>query len=152
MASLNGSTSYGTRLIIPPLRRVYAAFGDLTFMLMRVIAGVALMVHGYGKVTDPFGAVGMVESLGFVPGAFWSPLLSFSEFFGGLLLALGLLTRPAAVAASVILLVTIYYHWIFKDQGWSGSEKSILWVGMTLFFAVHGGGRLSVDRRIGKEF
>jgi putative oxidoreductase len=152
MASLNGSTSYGTHLIIPPLRRVYAAFGDLTFALMRVIAGGALMTHGYGKVTDPFGAVGMVESLGFVPGTFWSPLLSFSEFFGGLLLALGLLTRPAAVATSIILLVTIYYHWIFKDQGWSGSEKSILWVGMTLFFAAHGGGRLSVDRRIGKEF
>ena len=90
--------------------------------------------------------------MGFVPGTFWSPLLSFTEFFGGLLLAIGLLTRPAAVATSILLLVTIYYHWIFKDQGWAGSEKSILWVAMTLFFAVHGGGRLSADRRIGKEF
>lgn len=44
--------------------------------------------------------VGMVESLGFVPGAFWAVLLAAKEFIRGILLVVGLLTRPAALAAT----------------------------------------------------
>jgi putative oxidoreductase len=151
MSAVDLSSSSGTRLVVPGLGRLYRGFGGLSFALMRVIAGVALVVHGSGKVVNPFGAVGMVESLGFVPGVIWSPLLSFSEFFGGVLLTIGLVTRPAAAIASVILAVTVYFHWVHLGQGWGGSEKSILWLGMTLFFAVNGGGAYSVDRKIGKE-
>lgn len=34
----------------------------------------------------------------------------------------------------------------------AGAEKSLLWLGLTVFFAVHGGGRLSLDRLIGRQF
>ena len=65
----------------------------------------------------------MVESLGFYPGAFWSPLLSFTEFFGGILIAIGLLTRPASFAAMFILLVTVWFHWVTMGQGYSRCRK-----------------------------
>jgi len=138
-------------LVLPKLGSLYARLGDPTFAFLRVIAGVALMTHGYGKILDPFGAVGMVESLGFFPGELWSPALAVTEFFGGLLLALGVLTRPAAVAATVVLAVTVYFHWVAAGQGYTGAEKSILWAAITLFFAVHGGGRLSLDRLLRRE-
>lgn len=94
----------------------------------------------------------MVEGLGFYPGVFWSPLLAITEFFGGILLAIGLLTRPAAFAATIVLLVTVYFHWIQLDQGFSGAEKSLLWAAMTFYFVIRGGNRHSVDARLKKTF
>lgn len=141
----------GNNLVLPRLGSLYARLRDPSFAILRVIAGVALMTHGYGKILDPFGAAGMVESLGFFPGELWSPALAVTEFFGGLLLALGLLARPAAVATTVVLAVTVYFHWVVAGQGYSGAEKSILWAAITFFFAVHGGGRLSLDRCLHRE-
>ncbi|MGX7876363.1 DoxX family protein [Mesorhizobium sp. ORM6] len=61
----------------------------------RAVAGIFLTVHGSQKITNPFGAAEMVEGLGFYPGAFWSLLLACTEFFGGILIAIGFLTRIA---------------------------------------------------------
>ena len=141
-----------TRFIIPGLQGLYAALAPVTVLYMRLIAGIAFMVHGWPKIMSPMGAVGMVEGLGFHPGWFWSPLLAGTEFFGGLLLALGLLTRPAAFAVSIVLCVTTYFHWAVQAEGFGGAEKSLLWLAITLYFVAHGGGRLSLDRAIGKQF
>lgn len=141
-----------TRYIIPGLHGLYAALSPLSVLYMRVIAGVCFMVHGWPKINAPMGAVGMVEGLGFYPGWLWAPLLAATEFFGGLLLTLGLLTRPAALATSVVLCVTTYFHWVAQAEGFAGAEKSLLWLAITLYFVAHGGGRFSVDRAIGKQF
>jgi putative oxidoreductase len=140
------------RLIVPALGSVYAALHEGAETLLRLVAGVALVTHGLGKIGDPFGAAGMVEPLGFYPGTFWSPLLSFTEFFGGMLIAAGLLTRPASLAAMFILLVTVWFHWVTMDQGFAGAEKSILWAAIFFFFVVRGGNRHSVDHRLGRQF
>ena len=139
------------RLLFPSLGRLYAALAPLSILLMRVVAGGMLVVHGWPKIQDPFKNVEMVEKLGFIPGTIWSPMLAGSEFFGGLLLAIGFLTRPAAVAATIVLLVTVWFHWIVQSQGFAGSEKSILWAAMTLYFVAHGGGPFSVDRALRRE-
>jgi putative oxidoreductase len=141
-----------SRLIIPPLAGLYASLGEVSETVLRIVAGLALVTHGAGKIGDPFGAAGMVEGLGFYPGAFWSLLLSLTEFFGGILIAIGLLTRPASFAAMFVLLVTVYFHWIVQGQGYSGAEKSILWAAIFFYFAMRGGNRHSVDGRLGKEF
>lgn len=94
----------------------------------------------------------MVEGLGFFPGLLWSPLLAATEFFGGLLITLGLLTRPAAAAATIVLLVTVWFHWITLSQGYDGAEKSILWASIMAFFVIRGGKAHSVDAHIGREF
>ena len=144
--------SSSRRLIIPPLGRLYASLGELSETILRVVAGLALVTHGAGKIVNPFGAAGMVEGLGFYPGAFWSLMLAVTEFFGGFLIALGLLTRPASFAALFVLLVTVYFHWIVQGEGFAGAEKSILWSAIFLFFAIRGANRHSIDAKIGKEF
>lgn len=141
-----------SRLIISGLGSLYGSLHDGAETLLRVVAGLALVTHGAMKIGNPFGAAEMVEGLGFYPGVFWSPLLSFTEFFGGFLIAIGLLTRPAAFAAAFVLLVTVWFHWVTMGQGYSGAEKSILWAAIFIFFAIRGGNRHSVDARIGKEF
>jgi putative oxidoreductase len=139
-------------LIIPALGGLYAKLYDGVETLLRVIAGGFLTVHGSGKIVNPFGAAEMVEGLGFYPGVFWSPLLAVTEFFGGILIALGLVTRPAAFAGMIVLLVTVWFHWVTMGQGFSGAEKSLLWAAILAFFVVRGGNRHSIDARLGKAF
>ncbi|MBW8447990.1 MAG: DoxX family protein [Arenimonas sp.] len=140
------------RLIVPQVAPLYAGGHEAVETLLRVVAGLLLVTHGYSKIVNPFGAVGMVESLGFYPGVFWSPLLAATEFFGGILVAIGLFTRPAAFAAAIVLLVTVYFHGIVKAEGLGGAEKSILWTAIFLFFAIRGGNRHSLDARLKKTF
>ena len=141
-----------SRLIIPSLGGIYAALHESAETILRVAAGVLLVTHGYGKILNPFGASGMVESLGFYPGAFWSPLLSATEFFGGILIAIGLFTRPAAFAAMIVLAVTVYFHGIVQGEGLMGAEKSILWALIMFFFVIRGGNSHSVDAKLGRQF
>lgn len=140
------------RLIVPQVAPLYSAGHESVETILRVVAGLLLVTHGYGKIMNPFGAVGMVEGLGFYPGVFWSPLLAATEFFGGILVAIGLFTRPASLAAAIVLLVTVYFHGIVKAEGLGGAEKSILWTTIFIFFAIRGGNSHSVDARLKKVF
>ena len=139
-------------LILPALRPVYGALDTISETILRVAAGVALVAHGWPKIQDPTGAAGVFERMGLAPAGLLSVLLSCVEFFGGILLILGLLTRPAAAAALVVLLGTVWFHWVTLGQGYGGAELSILWSAILLFFAVRGANAHSVDARIGKAF
>lgn len=140
------------RLIIPAFGGLYSGLHEGAETLLRVVAGLALVMHGAGKIVDPFGAAGMVESLGFYPGAFWSLMLSCTEFFGGILIALGLLTRPASLAALFVLLVTVWFHGVVRGDGYMGTEKSILWSAIFFYFTIRGGNRHSIDAKLGRAF
>ncbi|MBN8910809.1 MAG: DoxX family protein [Rhizobiales bacterium] len=142
------------RLIIPALGSIYGGLGTFAETLLRVVAGLALVTHGFPKIMNPLGPVGLVETIGLFPGpaAFWAVLLSVTEFFGGILIAIGLLTRPAAFAAMIALLVTVYFHWIVSSEGYAGAEKSILWATIMFYFVIRGANAHSVDARIGKTF
>ena len=74
------------------------------------------------------------------------------ELFGGLLLALGLFTRPAAAAIAVMLAGAATVHlgsgFFWTGGGW---EYPALWAVVALMFALRGGGALSLDRMIGRE-
>ncbi|WP_342643712.1 DoxX family protein [Rhodoligotrophos ferricapiens] len=152
MAAINDRNISGDRLYIPALAPLYSALSPFVWFLMRALAGGFLAIHGWPKILDPMARVGMVETLGFYPGVIWAPLLAITEFFGGLLILFGLFTRPAAIAATIVLLVTVYFHWIVQGEGLMGAEKSILWAAITLFFAVRGGGDWSLDQRMAKTF
>ena len=139
------------RLLFPSMGGLYAGLAGPATLLLRALAGIPLAVHGWGKIQAPLKNVGLVENLGFVPGELWSPLLAGTEFFGGILLAIGFLTRPAAFATTIVLLVTVWFHWVLQGQGYAGAEKSLLWAAMTFYFVAHGGGYLSVDRALRRE-
>ena len=139
------------RLIFPGLMRLYGPLSALAETVMRVVAGGVLVTHGWGKIGDPFGATELAQGLGFHPGELWSLLLAVTEFVGGLCIAIGLLTRFWALAALAVLLVTVYFHWIVQAQGLKGSEYSIVWASIMLFFAIRGSNRHAVDALIGRQ-
>ncbi|MBD8686553.1 MULTISPECIES: DoxX family protein [unclassified Rhizobium] len=98
-------------LLLPFLSGFYDKFAQpLAWTAMRVAIGGMLVIEGYPKILAPFAQVGFVENLGFYPGWLWSPTLAGLQFFGGMFIALGLLTRPVALANMVMLAITLWFH------------------------------------------
>jgi len=139
------------RYYFPSLSGLYSFLKPISETILRVVSGVALMVHGWPKIIDPLGKSQLLANSGFHPAAFWSIALSVTEFFGGLLLLLGLFTRLAALGTFIILSVAAYFHWVLWNQGWSGAEFPLLWAAVNLFFVAQGGGRYSLDGLRGRE-
>ncbi|SKA18937.1 DoxX family protein [Consotaella salsifontis] len=99
------------RLILPFMSGFYDGFAKpIGWLVFRVIIGGLLVIEGWSKIMDPLAQTAFVESIGFHPGWFFSPLLAGIQVIGGGLMVIGLWTRPAALASTLMLLVTIWYH------------------------------------------
>ena len=87
-------------------------------LLLRLTAGIILFLVGSGKVAGWFGGFGMqtttqyFNKMGF--SDFLTYLSSYTEFIGGMLLFVGLFTRPAAVAVFINMLVAT---WVMMPKG-----------------------------------
>ncbi len=104
-------TTSRERLFFPFLAPFYNSFAQpVGWLAFRLVIGGVLLIEGWSKVQNPMGLVGFVESLGVGPGWLFSPLIAYTNFIGGLLIVLGLFTRPAALANAVMLLVTYWFH------------------------------------------
>src|SRR5258708_24313831 len=86
-------------------------------MILRGVFGLAMAAHGSQKLLGWFGGPGLkgwtghVEAMGFRPAPWWALVAALSEFGGGLLVALGLLTPVAAAAViGAMLIATVGVH------------------------------------------
>lgn len=116
IAELPGGDSQSSsrqRLVLPFLAGFYDRFAKpFAWVALRVAVGAVLAYEGWVKMGNPLGMTGFVESLGFYPGWFWSPALGLINLVGGVCIALGLLTRPMALANTVMLAITLWFHYV----------------------------------------
>src|SRR5687767_250152 len=75
-------------------------------LVLRVVAGLAFMFHGYGKIQNPFGWMGPNAT---IPGIFQA-LAAISEFGGGLAWILGLVTPLASFGLACTMTVAVWTH------------------------------------------
>jgi putative oxidoreductase len=157
--TMSMSASNSSRYYIPAVGGLYAGLQSLALPILRAGLGLILMAHGCQKLFGMFGGMGLngnaalFDRLGYHPGMFWGTLVGCTETFGGVLLVIGLFTRPAATAVMIFMLFSIHFtsaKGFFWSQG--GMEYSILILLVALVFAIRGGGEYSVDSKMTKEF
>lgn len=122
---------------------------------LRLALGLVMTGHGAQKLFGWFGGYGLegtagffAEKLGLTPGLFWASLAAGGEFFGGLLLILGLATRLAAANTAVIMLVaivTVHPNAFFLP---TGMEFALSLLAMSIALIISGGGALSADAKL----
>ena len=153
--------SASTRLIVPALQPLYGSLSGLSYPMIRFFTGLILMPHGAQKLFGWFGGYGLEgtagffeQNLGLGPGIFWATLVGATEFFGGLFLAIGFLTRPAAVGIAILMAYAAFMVHLPSGFFWNkgGYEYPLLWGLIALALAFRGGGEMSLDRKIGREF
>ena len=145
-------TAPHSNLIIKQLGPVYAAAEPFSLPLLRIVTGLWLLAHGVPKIFNFSGTAEFLASLGYNPGWFWTLVVILTETVVGLMLAVGFLTRLAALIIFIHMLNIIAFHWsngfIWTNGGW---EYPGLWAAAALVFVVRGGGLRSVDQAIGRE-
>jgi putative oxidoreductase len=145
------------RLFFPRLETFYQSISGLAYPFIRFVTGVMLIPHGWRKFVDSGTQKAVIElfhKLGIEPAGLLFWLIGSLEFFGGIMLAIGLFTRPVALAIAVEMLVIsfdVYWPNGFFAGG-RGYEHTLLWGLIALAIAARGGGKHSVDALIGKEF
>lgn len=122
-------------------------------LALRIPIGIILMAHGSQKLFGWFGGYGLegtgqwMASIGLTPGYLMALMAGSSEFFGGLLIIIGLLTRPTALVLSFTMVVAIFSVHIGNGLFLSnnGYEFGLALLAATVSLAVSGAGKLSAD-------
>ena len=144
-----------SRLIFPGVAKLYEKFSPYSYAIVRIGLGLILIPHGANKLFfgDVVNATNTMAKLGLGAPAAWAWFIGVLEFFGGAMLVLGLYTRAVALAVfiemGVIAFGVLWPKWFW---GGRGMEYVVLMgiVALAVFF--RGGGPLSIDRRMRKEF
>ena len=139
-------------------QKLLSTNGGIGASVIRVPVGLILAAHGSQKLFAWFGGYGLegtgqwMASQGFEPGYLMALLAGSAEFFGGIALVLGLLTRPAALITAFTMLVALTVHignGLFVSN--NGYEFALSLFAATTALVFLGGGTFSVDQQINKQ-
>ncbi|WP_290699415.1 DoxX family protein [Amphritea sp.] len=138
------------------LNRLLSTNSSLTGLALRIPTGIIFAAHGAQKLFGAFGGYGLegtgqwMASIGLEPGYLLALGAGSAEFFGGIALLLGLLTRPAAVVLAFTMLVAIFSVHISNGLFMSnnGYEFGLALFSISVALAFNGAGAISIDRRM----
>ncbi|QRK08096.1 DoxX family protein [Archangium violaceum] len=119
----------------------------LGWTVVRVVFGLTLaLLHGLPKVTGGMGRFAEgVAALGFPYPTFFAWCAALAELLGGLLLALGLFTRPAAAFATFTMVVALYRH---RADPFARMELALLYFSVLFAAMLIGAGPYSLDSKV----
>lgn len=127
---------------------------NLALLVLRIAAGLTMAAHGYQKVFQ-YGFAGVTASfagMNIPMASVAAPLVSVLELAGGILVAVGLLTRPLAFLIAVDMFVaSVFIHLPAGFFAPKGAELTLLLMSSFLALAFTGAGRYSVDASLNRE-
>lgn len=135
------------------MRRFFPTFisgwGAATLLVVRVVMGVAFILHGWPKIQNPMGWMNAMGGEG-VP-SFLQALAALAEFGGGIALLLGLLTPLAALGIVCQMLGALFMvhfpmgHPFVAATGGPSYELPLVYLALAILLLVRGPGRWSFD-------
>jgi putative oxidoreductase len=139
------------------LEWVMGTHGDIVPLVLRLTLAVVMFAHGAQKALGWFGGSGLRGTLDFLRKSRVPPpvamLAIMAEFLGPLGLAVGLLTRVAALGIAAVMLGAIltvhrrhgfFMNWYGNQQG-EGFEYHVLAIGPAVALLLNGAGVWSLD-------
>ena len=142
-------------------RRLLTTDDDTATAILRMVLGFLFFAHGAQKMLGWFGGPGYSGTMGMFTNYLHIPaplalLAIAAEFFGGLGLILGFLTRIAAFGITMNMLVAIvkvhsafglFMNWAGNQKG-EGFEYHLLVLAITTFLMIRGAGSWSLDHAL----
>ncbi|HEX6883765.1 MAG TPA: DoxX family protein [Planctomycetota bacterium] len=123
---------------------------SVALLLLRLVAGLAFVLHGWGKIQHPFDWMGPESSM---PAVF-QLLAAVAEFGGGIAWMLGLLTPLASLGLLCTMVVAFWFHAFergdpFVPAGPGPSyELAAVYLAVSVLFLLGGPGLFSADRMV----
>jgi putative oxidoreductase len=124
---------------------------QIPWTILRIVAGIVMIHNGLDKLANIESfAQAYVAYLGLPFPITLSYMAAFTELLGAPLVALGFLTRPAALGLFSTMCVAMYHHVSVAGLSIPYLELSALYAATFLFFLINGAGSFSVDALIAK--
>jgi putative oxidoreductase len=138
-------------ILSPGVRETLPSAG---LLVLRLFAGACLAAHGAQKFFQLgiSAFAGHLAAMGFPAPGLLAFLSASAEFGGGILVALGLLTRPAALALTVNMLVAAFA--VHAKDGYflpKGMEYALNLAAAFAALVLAGAGRFSLDALLGRR-
>jgi putative oxidoreductase len=143
------------------IRKLIATDNDRATAILRLVLGMIFFAHGAQKMLGWFGGYGFTGTMGFFTSVMHIPaLFAFlaicAEFFGGLGLIFGFLTRIAAlgVFSNMIVAIAMVHRQFGFFMNWTGAQKGegfeyhLLVLAVTTLLMIRGAGAASIDRML----
>lgn len=119
-------------------------FSDWGLLILRVALGLIMVAHGWPKLKNLKGTAEGFKAMGFKPPRFWGTVVAIVEFFGGLVLILGLFTQFFAFLILIQFMVAILR--VKGRQGFVGGYEFDLLILVAAFaLMILGAGTISLD-------
>jgi len=144
------------------MKRLMGTSNDVALTILRVVLGVVFFAHGAQKMLGWFGGFGFHGTIGAFTQMGMPAALAFliicTEFFGGLGLIVGLLTRIASLGVAGLMIGAIFMvhmqngffmNWMGTQKG-EGFEFHLLALAMAAALLLRGAGAFSLDRTLSK--
>jgi putative oxidoreductase len=145
------------------MKRLMGTSNDVALTMLRVVLGVVFFAHGAQKMLGWFGGYGFHGTMGAFTQMGMPAALAFliicTEFFGGLGLIVGLLTRIAALGIGGLMVGAIFMvhlpngffmNWMGTQKG-EGFEYHLLALAMAAALLLRGAGAFSLDRALASK-
>jgi len=137
------------------VNRYAGMLGSVPLLVTRITVGLGFYVTGKGKLSHIDGVIEFFRSLHIPFPEYQAPFVARLEYFGGILLMLGLFTRPTAALLISTMLVAIYTSdWEDLVKAWDVNSDTFppvtvtayTYLVMLSFLACYGAGVFSLDR------
>lgn len=126
---------------------------DLGLLILRTGIGFQLIMHGLPKITKgpemwtKLGGAMKHLGIDFAP-TFWGFMASAAEFGGGILLILGLFSRPTAFLVGFTMLVAAIVHWSEPDATYMSAGNAVELMIVSIGYYFTGPGKYSLDSKL----
>jgi putative oxidoreductase len=132
-----------------PFTSVLSLNNDMASLILRLVVGGLFIFHGYSKLTafnDMYSTfpdlIGLGSKLSYI-------LVVFAEFFCGIFVALGFLTRFSIIPILITMIVAFFIA--HKTDTFHVKELSFLFMILSVVIFILGSGRISLDRLLFKK-
>jgi len=135
---------------LSPPKNSNPVLSDASLLILRLFVGLTMAFsHGLGKLPPSSQLVDGLASMGFPAPDFFAWCAALAEALGGLLLAIGLLTRPSALFMGITMAVAAFVA--HAADPFQKKELALMYLIVAIFFTLHGAGKFSLDFFLGKK-
>lgn len=133
--------------VLRPSTETNAWYQQIAWTLFRVVLGGMMIHNGFDKLADIEGfAIAYVQVIGLPFPVFFAHCAAYAEVAGSILLMLGMMTRPAALALAGTMVVAMYHHVLVAGFNLPYLELSAVYFSAFTFFVANGSGVFAGDR------
>jgi putative oxidoreductase len=125
--------------------KFFSRHSDWSILFFRIGIAMVFIYHGYGKLFAPGGLdqfTGFLNQLGFPLPKIMAYLAGGAEFFGGIMIGVGLFARVASLFIIITMMVAVFVH---RNDGYAGMEFAVHMLVLSIGTLFSGSGKYSLE-------